>query len=283
MYERRAAMKDPCFWVAILGSLVFNGLGVGFFILVCHLVPTSHALPIMLVGYGDSDVEGFPVDVVSLDPGTYKRGVEHTPGGDNAPLPPSGEALPPPSPPPPAATEPLKKEKPDPEPVVEKPEPKKDPAPEETPPPAPEPAKPAEATPSAAPAAPAATTADGRGTASGVALPGAAGGAQMRIGTPSAGGRLGSRTGVQMVDRTPPPYPPEARNRGMEGKTIVLVTISADGYVTEATVHESSGYAILDNAAIAYARTRRYLPARENNVPVVTTALHPVNFRLAAQ
>jgi protein TonB len=102
----------------------------------------------------------------------------------------------------------------------------------------------------------------------------------MNSGTPSAGGIVGSRNGVRMIDTTPPPYPVEARLRGIEGRTVVRVSIAADGSVTDAKVEVSSGYAILDKAAVDYAKTRRFIPARLDNVPVATTVLHPVSFGL---
>jgi protein TonB len=209
----------------------------------------------LLLGCGDSDRDGFPIDVVSLDPGAYRTGNLHTPGGDDSPLPPPHEALPPP--------EPKKEPEPAPQPMVAEAPKNEPPAEEFSLPPAPVLAPPTNSP-----------------VASG-SLPGASGGARMKTGTPSAGGTVGAQSQVKMIDNTPPPYPPEARARGLEGRTVVLVSISADGFVADVKVHESSGHAILDNAALAYARTRRYIPARENNVPVPATALHPIRFRLS--
>jgi len=50
-------------------------------------------------------------------------------------------------------------------------------------------------------------------------------------------------------------YPPEAVARGLEGETRLIIKLAADGRVDEVSIAASSGYAILDNAAIkaAYA------------------------------
>jgi len=295
LHDRPAVPFDRLFWWSLWLSLGFHSLAVGAITLIFVYQPSRHLPPMLLESYGDSDVEGFDVGVVSLDPGAYARGDEHTPGGDDAPLPPAGEPLPPPrppSPPTPTAVEeklpaspPLSEALPVPT-VEEAPLPAV--APIEQPKPAlvtprvPEPERPAEPTSPLVRVALLAVNSGKGDVPKSDPLPGASGGAKMKIGTPSAGGIVGSRQGVEMIDRTPPPYPAEARLRGIQGKTMVLVAISADGLVTEATIHQSSGYTILDNAALEYARTRRYRPARQDNIPVPTSVLHPVGFWLTA-
>lgn len=269
---------DPFFWASLGGSVLLNGIGLGvFFFIVLEMRIVAETAPILLVGYGDSSVQGFPIDVVSLDPGAYRQGPENTPGGDNAPLPPKGEALPPPPDTPP---EPKKEAEKPPEtkPTTEEAAPKKEPAVEDTPPPMPSPAKSAETEKSPGMVAMNdSKNPSGEKTTSNP-LPGAPGGANMKIGTPSAGGTVGSRTGVRLPNAPLPPYPTEARRRGLEGKPVVLVSVSADGYVTEATIHKSCGHVILDNAAIEYVKKLRYIPARQNNVPIAAMTYHEVNF-----
>ena len=50
-------------------------------------------------------------------------------------------------------------------------------------------------------------------------------------------------------------YPTEARNRGIEGSLQMLVTLAADGSVKQLEILKSSGYSILDDAAITTVRT----------------------------
>lgn len=267
---------DWCFWLAVVGSLSVNGVALAFFVVVCEWQRTNETPAILLLGYGDSDREGFPIDMVSLDPGAYRQGPQHTPGGDNAPFPPPGEALPPPPETPPEP-KPEPKKEPEPKPTVEEPAMKKEPVVEDVPPPTPAASEKA-ATSSGMVAMNETKTGSGERTTA--PLPGAPGGANMKIGTPSAGGTVGTRTGVRLPYIPPPPYPPEARRQGLEGEVIVQVSVGADGYVTSATIQKKSRYAILDNAAIAYVKTLRYIPARVNNVPIATTESHTVTFRL---
>lgn len=70
-------------------------------------------------------------------------------------------------------------------------------------------------------------------------------------------------------------YPPEAIARGLEGQVLVLLFLDASGNAIAARLEASSGYALLDNAAVRAARTLRALP---NSVP--REALLPVRFRL---
>jgi protein TonB len=70
-------------------------------------------------------------------------------------------------------------------------------------------------------------------------------------------------------------YPPEAVARGLEGETILMLRIGADGALIDAQIARSSGHAILDEAALRAIRaTPRFgAGAREMLFPV-TFALH---------
>jgi len=50
-------------------------------------------------------------------------------------------------------------------------------------------------------------------------------------------------------------YPSEARSKGIEGSLQMLVTVAADGSVKQLEVLKSSGYSILDDAAVRTVRT----------------------------
>ncbi len=67
-------------------------------------------------------------------------------------------------------------------------------------------------------------------------------------------------------------YPPEAIDRGLEGEVRLLLTLSANGTVEDATVAAGSGHRILDDAAVRAAWAMGRLPgtaAREVILPVV--------------
>jgi protein TonB len=82
-------------------------------------------------------------------------------------------------------------------------------------------------------------------------------------------------------DYIPPPrYPELARQRGWHGTVLLVVKIDASGRVTDVEVEESSGYQLLDAAAVGAVRRWRYKPAVGRNGPVATEELQPVTFRL---
>ena len=78
----------------------------------------------------------------------------------------------------------------------------------------------------------------------------------------------------------PPSYPPLARRRGQSGTVRLRISIDASGGVDAVKVEGSSGYPLLDRAALRAARRWRFSPAQEGGRPVSTEILQPVEFRL---
>jgi protein TonB len=70
-------------------------------------------------------------------------------------------------------------------------------------------------------------------------------------------------------------YPPEAIARGLEGEALVLLFLDASGNAIAARLEQSSGYVLLDDAAVRAARLLRALP---DSAP--REVLLPVRFRL---
>jgi protein TonB len=67
-------------------------------------------------------------------------------------------------------------------------------------------------------------------------------------------------------------YPPEAIARGIEGEVRLLVRLSADGAVDDVSIAASSGYPVLDNAAVRAAYAMGSLTgasSRELILPVI--------------
>jgi protein TonB len=77
-----------------------------------------------------------------------------------------------------------------------------------------------------------------------------------------------------------PEYPEIARQRGQEGKTVLLVEVNIQGEPVEVRIGESSGYPLLDKAATTAVRRWKFIPARKNGTPVPGRAILPVEFRL---
>lgn len=72
-----------------------------------------------------------------------------------------------------------------------------------------------------------------------------------------------------------PLYPAEAIAQGLEGEVMLLLFLDAEGNVMAARVERSSGFAVLDQAAVSAARRLKALPEGAPREAVL-----PVRFRL---
>ncbi len=81
--------------------------------------------------------------------------------------------------------------------------------------------------------------------------------------------------------RNPPPaYPAAARQRGEQGLVVLMVRVNACGRVDSLRLSNSSGHALLDSAALAAVRRWQFYPATAAGVPVASSVVVPVRFRL---
>ena len=64
-----------------------------------------------------------------------------------------------------------------------------------------------------------------------------------------------------------PHYPLIARARGWQGSVDVGLSVLADGSVHNASLRRSSGYSVLDEAAITVARQSRFRPPTASGLP----------------
>lgn len=107
--------------------------------------------------------------------------------------------------------------------------------------------------------------ANGAGAGTGI---GAAGGSGSRA---SSAGGSGTGDGndqrAYCVSCPEPHYPLVARARGWQGIVDVGLLVLADGSVNDASLRRSSGYGVLDKAAIAVARQSRFSPPAVNGLP----------------
>lgn len=88
------------------------------------------------------------------------------------------------------------------------------------------------------------------------------------------------RVPARLTYRPEPVYPPAARREGQVGTVRLRLEVRADGRVGEVLVAETSGFTLLDQAAVKAARTWRFDPARENDHPVAEWRRVAVEFRL---
>jgi len=81
--------------------------------------------------------------------------------------------------------------------------------------------------------------------------------------------------------RNPPPvYPRSARERGEGGTVLLEVEVLASGRCGTVAVLESSGHALLDEAAVYAVRQWVFKPARRWHQPVPFWVEIPITFRL---
>jgi len=100
-------------------------------------------------------------------------------------------------------------------------------------------------------------------------------GAELSYPSPGSVASHGARNDLPAIVHNPAPhYPAGALVARQSGRTLLRVTLAADGSVSEVKVHRSSGVASLDEAALAAVRRWRFEPAlssgaaRELIVPV---------------
>ena len=90
----------------------------------------------------------------------------------------------------------------------------------------------------------------------------------------------GVTEGPQILSREEPVYPSAARSAGISGTTVVGFIIEADGSVSSAWVEQSSGNSSLDSAAVQSVQNWRFVPARQNGIPVQSRSRVPIIFNL---
>lgn len=91
---------------------------------------------------------------------------------------------------------------------------------------------------------------------------------------------LGAELSVSCPERTAPNYPMLSRRMGETGVTTLRVELDEQGNVAAARVATGSGYARLDEAALAAVKSWRCNPAQRNGQPVRAVALQPFKFVL---
>jgi periplasmic protein TonB len=93
---------------------------------------------------------------------------------------------------------------------------------------------------------------------------------------------------IGLDDATPPAlarnplpyYPPDAAARGVQGRVMLRILITAEGRVASIEVVTSTGYAMLDKAAVDAVRQWIFTPAHRAGRAIAWTTLLPVRFRV---
>lgn len=82
------------------------------------------------------------------------------------------------------------------------------------------------------------------------------------------------------LNNPPPDYPMAARRMGLQGRVMLHVEVLANGICGQINIQKSSGYAMLDNAALQKVKTWRFSPASQLGRAVDKWFMIPVQFSL---
>lgn len=104
-----------------------------------------------------------------------------------------------------------------------------------------------------------------------------------KIGTPQ-----GSRSGKDIMidarpkykENPPPHYPRVARRGGYEGRTLLRVEVLENGRVGKIEIEESSGFEVLDRAALKSVKGWTFVPGTKNRRKIKQWVMVPVRFSL---
>ena len=83
------------------------------------------------------------------------------------------------------------------------------------------------------------------------------------------------------LNNPPPTYPKAAQRLGLQGRVILRVHVLANGRVGNAEVKDSSGKAILDDAAMTAVRGWVFTPAKRGATPIDGWTQVPIEFKLS--
>src|SRR2546422_8726131 len=90
------------------------------------------------------------------------------------------------------------------------------------------------------------------------------------------------RSKVRFGNNPRPEYPRAAREAGLEGTTVLQVLVLSTGAFGSVTIHKTSGYAVLDEAALIAVKTWRFVPAMDGSFPLRSVVRLPIRFDLKA-
>lgn len=98
-----------------------------------------------------------------------------------------------------------------------------------------------------------------------------------------SGSFVEAQSSADYLKNAAPEYPRMSRRHGEEGRVILRVFVETDGKPTNVTVHESSGFPRLDQAALNAVRQWTFVPARQGSEEVAAWVLVPISFNLRGE
>ena len=94
------------------------------------------------------------------------------------------------------------------------------------------------------------------------------------------GDSVGARFDADYLKNPAPPYPPQSRRIGEEGKVILRVFVTTEGGAQQVEIKTSSGSDRLDESAQRTVRRWKFIPARSGGIAVESWVLVPIVFKL---
>lgn len=158
------------------------------------------------------------------------------------------------------------------------PPPKTEPPPAITPAPAPMSVQPVTTTKPDAPAIAIAHSERHRASQPAPAQPAARTACPAATGSPAAGPTTDAHP--RYAVNPPPRYPPDALRQRQQGIALLRVKVAADGSVSGLSLHHTSGFSALDDAAMTAVRRWKFEPARKAGLPVAAEVAVPVRFQM---
>ena len=95
----------------------------------------------------------------------------------------------------------------------------------------------------------------------------------------STGGAI-TETKPDYFKNQAPAYPDAARRRGQEGLVLLIVAVDKNGDPQTVEIKKSSGFVLLDDAAVKSVRTWKFQPGRIGSLPVDSHTEVPIRFQL---
>jgi len=99
-------------------------------------------------------------------------------------------------------------------------------------------------------------------------------------GPAQSGPREVAASAVQYLQAPPIAVPAMSRRLGEKGTVVLRVLVDRDGLPRQITLHQSSGFARLDEQAQQAMRAARFKPHTENGEPVEMLVLTPIQYEL---
>ncbi|TAG08939.1 MAG: energy transducer TonB [Verrucomicrobia bacterium] len=77
-----------------------------------------------------------------------------------------------------------------------------------------------------------------------------------------------------------PTFPNSLLKKGVGGRVLISCSVDAKGQITAATIHQSSGQPLLDDAALKAVRKWKFKPASNSGKAIASKCIVPFNFEV---